>query len=374
MRIIIPIFCLLLLFSCSEKAHNSSSSNQNKELTNINLKYAKGFKIEKTDSTTFITIVNPKSGEIVQKLVISDNPINMNNTIWVKLHPTSLFSSSVTHIAFLDVLHKLSFLKGFSQTNYIYNSEVRNALNEGRVEEVGTEEGLNIEKIITLHPDVFFISGLLGKTPQFDKVSQSGIPVVEVIEWVEVHPLARAEWIKFFGVFYNEEKLADSIFNDIEKKYLDTKKITEEVKERPLIMSGKSFKGTWWMPGGRNYSSILTNDAGGYYPYYTTDTNTNSLPLSLEKVVVDFLHADYWISPGANSLQQLINEESRYADFTPVKTENVYEPNKRSFEFGANDFWETAMLRPDILLKDLVKIFHPELLPQHQLYFYQKLD
>lgn len=374
MRLIFAILISFVLFSCKQKEKCTTCSAEAEAIKSIEFKYAKGLAIEVADSITYITIKHPSTGEIIQKLLVSPSPIKTNNSIWIKSNPSSIFSSSVTHIAFLDALDKNDFLKGFSQTKYIYNPDISKKVETGKILEVGNEDILNFEKVIANKPDLFFISGLLGKSAQFEKISQAGIPVIEVIEWLEVHPLARAEWVKFFATFYGQHTLADSIFNEIEKKYFEIKSTAKSINKKPLVMSGKSFKGTWWMPGGRNYSSILTNDAGGFYPYYSVDTNTNSLPLSLEKVVSDFLDADFWISPGANSLKELISEESRYADFKPVIKQNVYEPNNRSLFSGANDFWETGMLRPDLLLKDLVRIFHPELLPNHELYFYKKLE
>lgn len=349
-------------------------SKNNVDFANVELKYAKAFKLDFNNENTYITIVNPKDGSVVQEIIVSENKPKKSNVLWVKKEPNSVLSSSVTHIAFLDALNKTETIKGFSQTNYIFNSKLRKRIENNNLEELNGEGDFNLEKAISLSPDVFFISGMLGKLPQFEKLSQINIPVVEVIEWVEVHPLARAEWIKFFAAFYNEFSFADSLFNEIEKNYLATANRIVNVDEKPLVMSGKSYRGTWYMPGGRNFSSILTKDAGGFYPYFDTDTNTNSLPLSMEKVVKDFLNADVWISPGASSIYELLSEDERYKEFRPIKTKQVFEANKRSLSSGANDFWETGLLRPDLLLKDLVKIFHPELMPNHQLYFYQKLE
>jgi iron complex transport system substrate-binding protein len=367
------ILITLLIFSCSSHKNEQQHSDDN-SLHSVELKYAKAFEIKHNQNEVYITIKNPSNNSVVQELVISNSKPKLSEAIWIKQHPKSVASSSVTHVSFLHALNKTNYLTGFSQTKYIYNSSVRTQIENGETQELNSEGEFNLEKAVKIHPDVFFVSGLLGKLPQFEKLSSAGIPVVEVVEWVEVHPLARAEWIKFFAAFYGEFALADSLFNQIENDYLSTIALTKDIAQKPLIMSGKSYKGTWYMPGGRNFSSILTHDAGGFYPYYESDTNTNSLPLSLEKVAKDFLDADIWISPGASSINELLKEDERYSAFKPVKTNAVYEANKRALEGGANDFWETGLLRPDMLLKDLVKIFHPSALPQHELYFYKKLE
>jgi iron complex transport system substrate-binding protein len=366
------LIATILLFSCS--SNKNEQQIENIILQSVNLKYAKAFEVKHNDTQVFITIKNPENSAIIQKLIISKNNPNNSDAIWIKQHPKSVASSSVTHVSFLYALNKSNNLTAFSQSKYIYNSSVRTQIENGETQELNSEGELNLERAVKIHPDVFFVSGLLGKLPQFEKLSSAGIPVVEVVEWIEVHPLARAEWIKFFAAFYGEFALADSLFNQIENDYLSTTALIKDIAHKPLIMSGKSYKGIWYMPGGRNFSSILTHDAGGFYPYYERDTNTNSLPLSLENVAKDFLEADVWISPGATSVNELLKEDERYKAFKPVKTNSVYEANKRVLTSGANDFWETGLLRPDLLLKDLVKIFHPELLPQHELYFYKKLE
>ena len=364
---------LLFVLSCGTDTTPVGSKQQSTVLSAVELSYAKAFTILRNDSETHLTIINPNDGQVVQEIVISENRPNNSQKIWVKKHPSKVLSSSVTHLAYLDALKHLDALKGFSQTNYIYNSTVRTAVENGTVSELNAEGNINLEKVVSIEPDVFFISGLLGKLPQFQKIYEANIPVIEVIEWVEVNPLARAEWIKFFACFYDEHALADSLFTEIEQGYLSTKALTNAIEKKPLVVSGKSYKGTWYMPGGKNYWSILMDDAGGLYPYFNNEA-TNSLPLDLEKVATDFLHADCWISPGASSLAELLNEDARYKKFKPMQTGNVFEPNKRVHGNGANDFWETGLLRPDMLIKDLVKIFHPNLLPHYELYFYKQLE
>jgi iron complex transport system substrate-binding protein len=364
---------LLFILSCGREIKTSSNTKESTTLTAVELHYAKAFTILHNDLETHLTIINPNDGQVVQEIIISETAPNGTQKLWVKKHPSKVLSSSVTHLAYLDALKHLDALKGFSQTNYIYNSTVRAAIENGSVSELNAEGNINLEKVVSIEPDVFFISGLLGKLPQFQKIHEASIPVIEVIEWVEVNPLARAEWIKFFACFYDEHVLADSLFAEIEQGYLSTKALTKAIEHKPLVMSGKSYKGTWYMPGGKNYWSILMNDAGGLYPYFDNEA-TNSLPLDLEKVATDFLHADCWISPGASSLKELLNEDTRYKKFKPIQTGNVFEPNKRVHGNGANDFWETGLLRPDMLIKDLVKIFHPNLLPNYELYFYKRLE
>lgn len=368
-KVLLPLIILNLLFvSCSENEPKEYNSVE-ESFISYDLKYAKGFQINKYSSHKEIIIKHPENGNFIQSFIVSDTSKITSNL-------SSIFSSSTTHLAYLDALDKNEFVKGFVNKNYIYNSTYLKQFETNKTIDVGNGDDLDLERIISNKPDVFFVSGLLGKSPQFEKLSQIGIPFIEVVEWAEVHPLARAEWIKFFGVLIDEEDKADSIFNQVESNYLHLLSLSSEIDSiyKPLVLTGSSFKGTWSLPGGKNYSSVLLTDAGGYYPNSKSSNTTISIPYTIESVVAEFLFADYWLMPGVKSLKELLEEDSRYSEFKAFKMKQVYEVNKRSLPSGANDYWETALVRPDILLKDLIKIFHPDLLPNYELYFYQKIE
>ena len=84
--------------------------------------------------------------------------------------------------------------------------------------------------------------------------------------------------------------------------------------------------------------------------------------------------SEYWINPGAkSSIDELIEFDERFNAFSSIKTGLVFNNNKRINQFGGNDYWESAVCKPHWVLADLIHIFHPEVLSNHELKYYQKL-
>jgi iron complex transport system substrate-binding protein len=216
------------------------------------------------------------------------------------------------------------------------------------------------------------MSGYNQNDPYAVRVSQAGIPVLFNNEWMEKSLLARAEWIKFVSVFYDKEKVADSIFSSIENQYLSIKNKAKSIKNKPNIMAGSNFRGTWYMPGGSSFMGQLFADAGANY-YFKNDTTTGSLPLNFEMVLKNFSNTDIWLNCSFLSINDLNIADSKHELFQPVKKQQVYNFNKRQLPSTANDFWESAVARPDLLLADVIAILHPDLMPNYQLVYADKL-
>lgn len=208
---------------------------------------------------------------------------------------------------------------------------------------------------------------------QLRKVEELGIPVVINAEYLEEHPLGRAEWIKFMALFFNKEQQADSIFQLIEKEYLNTKELAANTSTKPTVLSGVVYSDAWFMPGGQNYAAKLIHDAGCQY-IWGADSSKGFLQLSFESVYEKAHAADLWIGVASfGTLEEIKNADARYTKFNPYKTKEVYTYNVRKGAKGGSEFLELGYLRPDIILKDLVKIAHPDILPEHELYFYDRL-
>jgi len=206
------------------------------------------------------------------------------------------------------------------------------------------------------------------------KIRELGIPVVINAEYLEKHPLGRAEWIKFVALFFGKEKEADSVFSVIEQEYLSTLELAKQAKQKPTVMSGILYGDAWFMPAGKNYAARLFHDAGLNYLWNDTESN-GFLELSFESVYTKAKDADFWIGVGSfNSLQEIQVTESRYSLFKPFKQKQVYTYNARKGAKGGSEFLELGYLRPDLILKDLVKIAHPELLPDYEMFFHKKLE
>jgi iron complex transport system substrate-binding protein len=209
---------------------------------------------------------------------------------------------------------------------------------------------------------------------QYKKIEDLAIPVVINAEYLEQHPLGRAEWIKFTALFFHKEKEADSVFAMIERNYQQTAERVKNTPARPMVMSGIMYGGHWFLPGGQNYAAQLFRDAGFDY-LWSDDSTSGFLSLSLEAVYQKAKDADYWIGVGAfKSLEELRTADHRYEIFKPFKTKNVFTYDARKGTKGGSEFLELGYLRPDIILNDLVRIAHPELLSDHDFYFHRKLE
>jgi len=201
-----------------------------------------------------------------------------------------------------------------------------------------------------------------------------GVPVVINAEYLEKHPLGRAEWIKFIALFFNKEHAADSIFNSIEQLYLQTKASADTVVNKPSVLSGIVYGDAWFMPGGRNYAAQLFADAGCNY-LWNEDNSTGFLELDFESVYNKANEAELWIGVGSHgSLNSLGDSDHRYKKFRAFQNGNVYTYDARKGAKGGSVYLELGYLRPDIILQDLVKIAHPQLLPDYTLYFHKRLE
>jgi iron complex transport system substrate-binding protein len=273
----------------------------------------------------------------------------------------------------LEYLGVEETLKGFPNTDYISSAKIRQRIDSGLVTDIGQEMSMNLELLLALDPDMIMGYMVTGDFGQLAKIRQAGIPVVINAEYLEEHPLGRAEWIKFMGVLADREDTADSVFQMIESEYIATLQKVKRANAFPSIMSGIVYGDTWFLPGGQNYAARLIEDAGGNY-LWKDDSASGFLEKSFESVYERAHDADFWVGVASyNSLQQLKEGDARYANFKAFQTGEVYSYNKRIGSKGGNEYLELGYLRPDLILKDLVYIFHPHLLKNHTLFFFNKL-
>lgn len=367
------IFFLLLFFSCS---NNKTEKVISKTNDTLKLNYAEGFSVQYYTNYKAVIVYSPwiKGTVYTRYYLVPDMTVKTpTDGIKVKIPLQTLAATSVTHLEFLTMLHELKTLRGVCSPKLIYNREVQKLFGEKKIDDLGDAFNINVEKTLQLKPNAVMMSGYNQNDPYAQRVSQAGIPVLFNNEWMETSLLARAEWIKFVATFYNKEKSADSLFATIEKCYNDIRYKAKSLTHKPSVMAGSNFRGTWYMPGGRSFMGQLFADAGAQY-YFTNDTTSGSLPLNLEMVLKNFSQSDVWLNCSSNSIAELLNADSKHGLFKPVKTQRVYNFNKRLLPSTANDFWESAVARPDLLLADLIAILHPELLPGYELVYAQKLN
>lgn len=343
-----------------------------------NLKYASRFSVQQKGEDVILTIDKPWQGSTksLNYYLHKDSLVDRSgykDHLFIQVPISSFASNSTTHLGLLEVLGVEELLTGFAQTKFIYSPQVNSSLQDERIIEIGTEGGLNVETILALNPDVMmaFSSGV--ENQQLRQLRELGINVVMNADYLETSVLGRAEWIKFFGFLVGKEKKATDYFDQLVVNFDTLKSLVKSV-ELPTVLSGTMYGSTWFLPGGRNYNAQLLRDAGAQY-LWADDLSSGWLNLDFETVYEKASEADFWIGVSDfRSLEELNNSDSRYADFKSYQTGNVYTYTNRVNAIGASDYFESGNVHPDRLLADHIKILHPELLPDYQLYYYRKLD
>lgn len=367
-------FCLLLvLIACGSKQVKKDAAPTGD--TPAILSQAKGFGIARTDHYTTITVYNPwKEGEVYDKyyLVRDEKTEVPADGHKIKVPLKSLMTNSATHLGFLELLGELDKVTGVCSSNYIYNPTILEGVKEGRIKDLGDAFNLDIENLLMLHPQAVMTTAYNADDENSRRMRQTGLNLIYNIEWQEPTLLGRAEWIKFIGAFFDKEAMADSIYNAVEQRYKDVKMKAMQLSSSPSIFSGQDFRGTWSLPGGKSYTAQLFRDAGATYLYAQDSTNT-SIGSNIEEVLMNFNQTDIWIGVQAASLKELGQTDSKYKLFKAYKDGNVYNINKRTNAAGGNDYWESAIARPDLLLSDMIKICHPDLFPDYELTYYEQL-
>lgn len=375
-RIYIPLLLsvLLLLGSCKGKQNNPKPDTLRG--TAVPLEYAELFTITDYEDYSAIIVHNPwKPGEIYEKyyLVRNENNTTPGDGVKVKIPVQSMMANSATHLGFLDILNGLDCVTGVCNVDFIYNPVIRQRVTDGKVEDLGDSFNLDIERLLLLRPQAVMTTAYNADDENSRRMKQTGLAILYNIEWQEKTLLGRAEWIKFVAAFLDKRELADDLFNETVRKYNEVKALAASVVEKPTVLSGQDFRGSWSMPGGKSFNSQLFSDAGGDY-YYKEDTSTGSISTSIEEALLHFGNADIWVGVRDNTLEELGKTDSKYKLFKAYRTGEVYNTNKRTNATGGNDYWEGAVARPDLLLSDMVKMFHPALLPDYELTYMQKLS
>ena len=367
---VVLFFILISFVSC--KKENTTNLPLGKE---IKLKYAKGFTITDLGIYKALEVKTPwPNAESSFKYMLANYGDDRQADNNISLPIKKIVVTSTTHLPALELLGVEQTLVGFPGTQYISSKKIRSRIDNGDIRELGKNEGINTEVLLELNPDLVVGFGIDGNNKSLDLIERAGIPVIYNGDWVETSPLAKAEWIKFFGVLYNKEKEADSIFNTIEKEYLNAKKIAKNVKNKPTVLSGAMHNDIWYLPNGTSTEAQLLRDANTSY-LWNDSKGTGSLQLNFESVFMKAQNADIWLSPSNySSLEKLKNASAHNAEFKAFKDKNIYSFNNTTGDTGGVLYFELGMSRPDLVLKDLIKICHPELLPDYNLYFFERLE
>jgi iron complex transport system substrate-binding protein len=384
-------FALLSLLSvfagCSSKTESANdsttvTSDKNFYTEKVEVAHSKGFTIEYFDHYKIVHIISPfdKTSDTTKYVLLergTKKPSGYADHETIEIPIRSLAAMSSMHVGLLDFLNANQVLTGLGSLQYVYSPQVIKLIDEGKIAEVGRNEGLNEELLVSMHPDLIMTMGNPGAgLSHYKTLDEAGIPVMINSEWVETTPLARAEWVKLMAALLNKEALVNQKFSVVEKEYRRLTLLAKQIKAHPTVLSGLNTKDAWFIPGGDSYMARFFSDAGADY-HWNSMKSTGSLSLSFESVYPIALKADYWMNVGfdkKNKKGDVLALDARYSDFKAYKSGQMYSYNNRVNDKGSNDFFESGNVNPHTVLADLIKIFHPDLLPEHKLVYYKKLE
>lgn len=369
---------ILFLFSCKPPVTENKNELTFQSYDTTSVEYSKHFSIHYADSFKIVHIYKDEFRQdtlssflLVPQQAVIPEKYKLYKTIGIPIKKIACLSS--LYVAYLEKLNLLDKLCALDNSNYIYSKTTRSQLIKNQVQEVGSSNSINFEKLVELNPAVIFTYWEQGLSIS-DKLNELNIKPVLVIDHLETSPLGRAEWIKLMAALFNEEKKANDFFNELAASYNKLSRIKDSAKTSPTVLIGAKVSDTWYVPGGKSYMAQLINDAGGNY-LWKQDTSTGSLALNFEAVLRQARQADLWLNVYQwKSLADVTHDDARYAYFDAYKNKKIINYNARVNESGGNDYWESGLLQPDLLLSDLIKIFHPELLPHHKLHYYRPLE
>jgi iron complex transport system substrate-binding protein len=344
------------------------------------LEFATHFSVEYHRNYKVVSVRNPAEDGTIEKYVLlqcgAPRPAlegDLANAPIVTVPIKSLFASTAPQAALLADLDRVEVLSGLAQTRYATTPRVVDWIAQGHVTEYAGNDVIDAELVISKAPDVVMQSG--GYTAAFNALRKAGIAVVAIVEWQEPTALGRAEWLKYMALFLNEEEKAQRSFDAIRDRYLALRTRTGGIpeQERPRVMSGKMYRGMFGIPGGQSYVAKMIADAGGIY-IWQDNTSTGTFSVDLEIQIARAADADVWINGDAwESLKAMRVEEERYKEFKPFQRGNVWFYHRIVHENGGLDYWSRGLTRPDLILGDLIKIFHPKLATDHEFMWYKQI-
>ena len=329
------------------------------------MKYATGFTVRDSASVRLVDVGEKDHFALVRN---EDDRVP-EGYVKVKVPIQRTICMTALQLSNFTILEAHDVVKGITGTKNLFNEDILARVKDGRMVKIGMEGEFDTELVMAANPDVIFISP--SKRGGYDAIKETGITLVPHLGYKELDPLGQAEWIKFIGMFIGKEKEAAEIFAGIESRYNELKEKAAKVEQRPTVTSGEMHYGNWHAVGGKNYLAQIFRDAGA--DYVINDDETSGEDLEFEKMYALSANADYWrilnSYQGDFSYEALKASEPRNEMLKAFKEKKVIYCNMKQ-----TPYYEIAPVKPDVLLKDFVAIFHPELVEKdYQPTFYRLL-
>lgn len=355
-----------MLVGCKDQPTNENLNDSCDQLQQV--RYAKGFCLIEKNDYTILRLLDPITGQSTQEIILVPKGINPPDEIVsediIQVPIETLVATSTTHIPALELIDQGQALIGFPNLDYISSEGTRARIEAGQISELGQNEALNIEVLLTLKPDLLMTFSIDKTQKGLEKVMNAGIPVLYNGDWTEEHPLGRAEWIKVFGVLFDKKTRADSIFNQIERDYLNLRQLAQTATTAPAVISGALYKDVWYAPRGDSWAAQFLKDANSTYLWQDIK-GVGSLQWNIEEILQYTNIAEVWIGPGQfTSYRQMKESSATYTKFKPFVDQRIYTFSNTKGTTGGLLYYELASMHPDWVLSDLIHIFHPGLLPQ----------
>ncbi len=339
------------------------------------IRYARGLDIQHFAGYTAVEVKDPwDSTQLLQRYILvgRDHPLPADlpagTVVRVPIRNVAVYTA--VHAGIIDLLGETGRIVGVCEPRFIDLPAIQEGIRTGKIADLGEATSPNVEKMIEAGAEVVIVSPFENNS--YGPVEKTGIPLVEGADYMEALPLGRTEWIRFFGLLFDKAAVADSIFAATEQRYLALKELVAGVSRRPTVISEKRFGSTWYVPAGDSYVAHLFRDAGADY-LFADLPGSGSRPYPFEKVFEKAIHADFWLVK-YNQAEDMTRNDLRkeyapYEHFDAFKNGTIYGCNT-----GVAPYYEECPLHPDYLLKDLARIFHPTLLPDYTLRYYNRME
>lgn len=364
---------VLLLSACGR---GSKTSSLQAEGDTVRMKYSSLLQIVKHADYTVVTIRNPwDTLKVLHTYLLADREkplpehLPEGTVVRTPLQKSVIYSS--VHCSLWSELDELKGIGGVCGLEYIKLPQIQEGCRNGSIVNVGNSMNPDIERIIDLRPDAILLSPF-ENSGGYGRVGKLNIPIIECADYMETSALGRAEWMRLYGLLLGKEAQADSLFAGIEKEYLTlTQQVKSQNLKRPTVISEMKNSSAWYIPGGNSTMGRLYQDAGADYVFASL-SNSGSVPLAFETVFDRGGNADIWLikynQPQDKTYSELERDYAPYARFKAFQDRKVYGCNTNHVPF-----YEESPFHPELLLKDLIKIFHPELLPDYDLKYFSNL-
>jgi len=372
----ILIIGISFISACKQKVEKPKTDDEQYK-TYYKPTFSERFVILTNNSDKQLVVYNPWQGSRNVKFTYTLTHNENNDAHTVKVPVERVICLSSTHLAFIDFIDEIDKVTGVSGAGFISNKRIRERIDDGQIADVGYQNYLSYEVIAALQPDVIFAYGVDGELGKIEaKLNEMGIKLVYIGEYLEETPLARAEWAVAIAAFFEKSEIAAEKIKTIANEYNQLKNIAANVADKPKVLINAPYRDVWYLPAAKSAVINFLKDAGGEYIFEAETQNAKeSNPTNIEYVHTKALGADIWINQNnETTLEQLKKLDARLANISAFKNKNVYNNNNQLTANGGNDFWESGVTNPQVILKDLIKIFHPQLLPEHQLFYYRKLE